>query len=203
VVLVRAIAIWLPIAAATTGLTGVVYGVTQQSLRLGADDAGVALALRTTARLDAGESATAAVPADQVELTTSLDPFALVFDSNGRQLASSAALHGQLPTYPPGVFNTLRVQGEDRVTWQPEPGVRSATVAVAWHGGYVVAGRSLRLTEQHIDQVGQIVVVGWLATLMAIAAAALVAVLLHPPDDGLTLSLGPWRILRVAAPVVS
>ena len=30
-----------------------------------------------------------------------------------------------------GVFDTVRARGEDRVTWQPENGVRNATVVVA------------------------------------------------------------------------
>ena len=41
----------------------------------------------------------------------------------------------------------LARRGEDRLTWQPEPGVRSATVVVHYQGaqaGFVMAGRSLR-----------------------------------------------------------
>jgi hypothetical protein len=174
-VLLRAIAIWLPIAAATTGVAGIVYGAMQQNLRLGADDPQVALVLRTAARLDAGTPPAAAVPADQIDLANSLDPFALVYDANGQLLASSATLHNQAPSFPTGVFDTVRLRGEDRVTWQPEAGVHNATVAVAWRGGFVVAGRSLRLTEQHIDQMGLLVGAGWLATLVLIAAAALLA----------------------------
>lgn len=174
-VLIRAVAIWLPIAVATTGLAGIVYGALQQSLRATADDPQVALVLRTAARLDAGMPPATAVPADQIDMANSLDPFALVFDDAGRLLASSATLHNQAPTFPTGVFDTVRLRGENRVTWQPEAGVRSATVAVAWRGGYVVAGRSLRLTEQHIDQIGLLVGVGWLATLLLIAGAALLS----------------------------
>jgi hypothetical protein len=89
------------------------------------------------------------------------------------------------------------------VTWQPEPGVREATVAVGWRRGFVVAGRSLQLTEQHIDQVGLIVGMGWLATLVLVAGAALLAALLNPPPDRPTFSLGPWRIPRMAAPTAT
>jgi hypothetical protein len=59
-----------------------------------------------------------------------------------------------------GVFDTVRARGKDRATWQPENGVRSATVAVRWHGGFVVAGRSLRLTEQHVEQTRLVVGAG-------------------------------------------
>jgi hypothetical protein len=46
----RALAIWLPIAAATTGLAGMVYVTAQQSMRLGSDDPQIALARRTASR---------------------------------------------------------------------------------------------------------------------------------------------------------
>jgi hypothetical protein len=202
-ILIRAIATWLPIAAATTGLAGIAYAAAQQNLRLSADDPQVALAQRTAARLDAGTIPAAAVPADPVDLAVSLDPFVLVFDTNGLPLASSATLHGQAPTYPTGVFDTVRKRGEDRVTWQPERGVREATVAVAWHGGFVVAGRSLQLTERHIDQLGLLVGTGWLATQILIAAASLLAVLLNPPPNWPTSRLGPWRVPSVAPPITT
>jgi hypothetical protein len=203
-VLTRAVAIWLPIAAATTGLTVIVYGAVQQNLRLTTDDPQVALAQRTAARLDAGTPPAAAVPAEQVDLARSLDPFVLVFDTSGHVLASSATLHSQVPDYPMGVFDTVRARGEDRVTWQPENGVRNATVAVAWQGGFVIAGRSLRLTEQHIDQIGLVVGAGWLGTLTLVAAAAVLAsLMMNAPRDWSILSLGPWRMQRVAPPVAT
>jgi hypothetical protein len=187
----RAIAIWLPIAAAVTGLAAIVYGAAQQTLRLTADDPQVALAQRTAARLEAGIAPAGALPAEQVDLAGSLEPFVLIFDATGHLLATSATLHSQVPDYPMGVFDTVRARGEDRVTWQPERGVRNATVALAWRGGFVVAGRSLRLTEQHIDQIGLVVGAGWLATMALVAVAALLAVLLNPPPDWPTFKLGP------------
>jgi hypothetical protein len=164
-------------------LAVIIYGAAQQNLRLTADDPQIALAQRTVARLDAGTAPADAVPAEQVDLARSLDPFVQVFDPNGHVLASSATLHGQVPNYPTGVFDTVRARGEDRVTWQPESDVRSATVAVAWQGGFVVAGRSLRLTEQHVDQIGRVVGAGWLATLTLVAVAAVLAILINPPRN--------------------
>lgn len=188
IILVRAIAVWVPIAAATTGLAGLVYAAMQQNLRLDADDAAAALALRTAQRLDDGVPATAVLPTEPVELSNTLDPFVMVFDPTGQVLASSATLHSHIPAYPTGVFDVVRKRGEDRVTWQPEDGVREATVSRAWPGGYVVAGHSLQLTEQHIAQIGLIVVVGWLATLVLVAVAALATALLTSLNDGLLLA---------------
>jgi len=202
-VLTGAVAIWLPIAAATSGLAIIVYGAGQQNLRLTADDPQVALAQRTAVRLDSGMAPVAAVPAEPVDLARSLDPFVLVFDANGHLLASSATLNNQVPDYPTGVFDTVRARGEDRVTWQPRTGVRSATVAVAWEGGFVVAGRSLRLTEQHIGQIGLVIGAGWLATLTLVAVAAVLATLVNPTRQWPTFSLGPWRITRAAPPITT
>jgi hypothetical protein len=49
VVVWRALAMWLPVAVATTGLAGIVYVTAQQSLRLGFDDPQIVLARRTGA----------------------------------------------------------------------------------------------------------------------------------------------------------
>ena len=87
-VLLRAVVIWLPIAAATTGVAGIVYGAMQQNLRLSADDPQVALARRTAAHLDGGAAPAAAVPTEQVDLIGSLDPFVLIVDADGHVVAS-------------------------------------------------------------------------------------------------------------------
>jgi len=57
----------------------------------------------------------------------------------------------------------------------PRPGVRAATVVVGFKGGWVVAGRSLRLVEEREDLVGRLAIAGWLAALVATAVAGLAA----------------------------
>jgi hypothetical protein len=55
---------------------------------------------------------------------------------------------------PAGILDYVRTRGEDRVTWQPEPGVRIAAVVVHFKGtqpGFVLAGRSLREAEVRED----------------------------------------------------
>ena len=72
---------------------------------------------------------------------------------------------------PQGVLDRARQTGEERVTWQPEPGVRMATVLVRASGTptrFVLAGRSLRETESRISQLGRLLVVGWLAILVGL-----------------------------------
>ncbi|HZK78375.1 MAG TPA: hypothetical protein VFC35_05655, partial [Gemmatimonadaceae bacterium] len=61
--------------------------------------------------------------------------------------------------------------GEARVTWQPEPGVRMATVVTrnpGSSGGFIVVGRSLLETESRIQQLGTLLFLGWGATLVGL-----------------------------------
>jgi hypothetical protein len=44
-----------------------------------------------------------------------------------------------------------------------------------WHGGTIAAGRSLRVIETRIDQIGSLVALGWLAGMLIIAAVAVLA----------------------------
>lgn len=86
-------------------------------------------------------------------------------------IASSGRLHGQLRTVPEGVLKSVKANGEERVTWQPEPGVRMATVVVknpGSSGGFIVVGRSLYETETRIQQLGSLLFLGWAATLVGI-----------------------------------
>jgi hypothetical protein len=140
---------------------------------LSANEPQISLAEDTARRLDAGETPAMAVTTDKVDIAVSLQPFVMVFDRQGHLVASGATLHGSSPDYPPGVFDTVRAQGQTRVTWQPEPSVRIASVATAYRDGFVVAGRSLRTVEEVIDHVMQLAAFMWLLTLGATAIAAL------------------------------
>jgi hypothetical protein len=83
-----------------------------------------------------------------VDIATSTDPFVIITDTRGTVLASSASLAGETVLPPPGVFDSVRINGEDRITWQPSAGVRAWIVVDSYRGGYVVAGRSPRSAEQ-------------------------------------------------------
>jgi hypothetical protein len=114
-----------------------------------------------------------------VELERSLAPYVLVYDERGELLAGSATLHGRAPVYPAGALATARSRGSNRVTWQPEPGVRSATVVIPWRDGTVVAGRSLREEERRVEHLQMLVGALWLAVVVGTAVAALVASLTY------------------------
>lgn len=151
--------IWLPLAAAFTMLVGLVYLAVQQSYRMGANDPQIQMAEDAASALavadDFAQAAQSIVPEGKIDIAQSLAPYLIVFDANGKPLAANAVLHDQTPGLPAGVFDYTRQHGEDHISWQPEPGVRSAAIIVAVNGGrsgFVMAGRSMREVEKRIEQ---------------------------------------------------
>jgi hypothetical protein len=172
---------WLPLAVAITGVCGLVYVTSQQMLRMGANEPQVQIAQDWAIALEQGYSADSVGSAAKVDIAASLSTFVAVYDDAGKLLASSGQLRGTDPLLPAGVFDYTRRNGEDRVTWQPEPGVRVAAVVVHFGGakpGFVAVGRSLRETERRDGQMMLISAAAWLVTLAAtfvtVAAAQLV-----------------------------
>ena len=88
------------------------------------------------------QSPGAVIPVASVDIAQSTDPFVIVVDKQQAVLASSASLDGKVVLPPPGVFDYVRSHGEDQLTWQPADGVRAWIVVDAFHGGFVIAGRS-------------------------------------------------------------
>ena len=173
-VLRRAVLLWVPIAVAVTGVCGIVYAAVQQDLRQGANDPQIQMAEDAARRLDAGAAPGGVLPAESIDMSESLRPYLMVFDRSSRLVASSVTLHGGPPPFPSSVFEQVRGPvAQDRITWQPEVGVRSAVVVQAWRDGYVVAGRSLRLVEERVHLLTLLTGVIWLLTLGATAVAAL------------------------------
>ncbi|HET7225568.1 MAG TPA: hypothetical protein VFK69_07600, partial [Candidatus Eisenbacteria bacterium] len=116
-------------------------------------------------------------PAGRVNLAASLAPWVTVVDGRDRPLASNAVLDGAIPALPPGVLAAARARREHRVTWQPRPGVRSATVSMAVPGRdwVVTAGRSLREVEVR-EGLAQMYALGvWLAGCAGVVVAAAIA----------------------------
>ena len=183
----RFVALFLPSVVVATALCGVLYLVDQQALRAGANDPQEQLAIDAAGRLDSGATPASVAAGPAVDLRTDLAPFVVVYDPQGQVLATNGRLDGGPPIIPSGVLASARATGRDAVTWQPRPGLRLATVTVPWSGGTVMAGRSLRLAEKRIGDLGLLVGAAWLVTLVALAVASGLAVRLWPR------SIGPGR----------
>jgi hypothetical protein len=161
---------WTPLALSIFLLSGLIYVTVQQDLRLGANELPVQMAEDAAHALAGGASPDSVLPANKVDIAQSLAPFLSVHQANGKALASNGQLHGALPNLPAGVFASASANGENRVTWQPEPEVRMAAVIVytgSKAAPYVVAGRSLRAAENRVNLLGMQVVAGLAITLIA------------------------------------
>jgi hypothetical protein len=174
--IIRFLKMWLPLAIAIVALSGLVYLSMQQLLRQSANDPQVQLSEDIASSLSSGKSAEELISPKPVEISTSLSPFVMVFDESGKVIFSNALLDGQIPQYPAGVFDYVRQQGQDRVTWQPRPGVRQATVVNRFispgRSGYVVVGRSLRESEDRSDFFLKIAAAACVLTLAATAVVS-------------------------------
>jgi hypothetical protein len=148
--------LWLPLAAGITILAGTFYLTVQQSIRLGANMPQVQMAEDAALALASHQAVEAVLPAGKVDIAKSQAPYLIIFDAQGAPVASNGLLHNAIPSLPKGVFDYTRLKGEDRISWQPERGVRSAAGIVpisGGAGGFVLAGRSLREAEKVIDTV--------------------------------------------------
>lgn len=175
----RIVRLWLPIAVAVTVVFGFAYGAVQQTYRNSADDPQVQLAEDSAALLDAGAPESDIVPVDTVNLADSLSPFVILYDAQNNVIDGSGLLDGSPPTPPPGVLDTARSAGRNRVTWQPRPGIRIASVSAAAKDGRVVLfGRSLREAEARVEQLTQMAAIAWIVAMLGtIVACAAVEML--------------------------
>ncbi len=167
---------WVPMAIIITALCGLVYVSVQQNWRADANNPQIQMAEDAAAALANGASMQSLVPANKVDIASSLAAYVMVFDERGDALASSAQLDGTTPTIPAGVFAYTREHGEDRLTWQPRAGVRSAIVVTHFSGGFVVAGRSLREVERQESNLTAMVFAAWFASLGATLVASIALV---------------------------
>ena len=159
---------WVPFAAVTTLFCGLVYVAVQQALRHSANDPQIQIAEDAAVALANGKAAETVIPTAIVDMAQGLAPLVIVFDGTGAVLGSSGVLHGKVPIPPAGLFEFVRGHGEERVTWQPDRGVRMASVVVRYNGphpGFVLAARSLREVEMREAQTGQLAGIGWVGIL--------------------------------------
>ncbi len=154
----------------TTFIAGTGYLISHQVLRMSANDPQIQLAEDAASRMTEGENTTDVVPERRVDIASSLAPFVIVYDDSGRPIASSAYLDGSIPAPPRGVFEFVRSNHEERVTWQPRPGVRIASVMTRTPRGFVVAGRNMREVEMREALVFKLAAMGWLVASVALTA---------------------------------
>ncbi len=169
------------LAGIASGIALALYAIPQHLLRTGLNDPQIAMATDMAAILDRfglqeGLRQGALLNnGGVVDMARSLSPFVIVYDDQGRPLASQGQLNGQTPAPPQGVFDYVRQHGEERISWQPilgrDRGVRIAAVVQRVNGphpGFVLAGRNMREVEGRIADVKQMAGLTWLGMLTVI-----------------------------------
>ncbi len=163
---------WIVGVVVITFALGTVYVVAQQLNRQTADQPGEQLMSQVASELSSGSDATIrSLP--RVDLAASLAPFVVVYDGNGHPIDGNGYLDGSLAQPPTGVIAAATVSGSNRVTWQPRPGLRFATVEVKSGDRVVMGAISLIPAEQRIDSVGLLVAAGWIGAMLAGGVIAL------------------------------
>jgi hypothetical protein len=165
--------IWCLLILGISAFCLLAYAVGQQDLRQSANDPQIQIAEDTAAALNVGTTITNFSVPKKVDIAKSLAPFIVIYDVQGKVLSATGELHGLVPIIPFGVLQNAKVHGESRVTWQPERGVRIASVTVPFSGGFVTAGRSLREVENREDNIFNLVAAFWLAGVFAVLALGL------------------------------
>ena len=162
---------FIPFFTAITLISGLIYSTGQQILRIGANDPQIQISEDYAQRLSDGVDPKLLKSGQKTDISKSLAPYVIIYDSKGNAIFSSALLNGKIPTPPKSVFNYVEKNNETRITWQPEENVRSAIVITKYQGenlGYVLAGRSLREVEIREDNLLRIVFAGWFITEVAV-----------------------------------
>jgi hypothetical protein len=111
---------WLVGLVVVTLLIGSVYACLQQLGRQADDDVPAGLAL---SQLDSPDPRvlTGVTP---VDLARGPETFVNVYRGDGTPLTGTGTLVGSVPRLPQGVIDLALQTGQDRVTWQPQQGVR-------------------------------------------------------------------------------
>jgi hypothetical protein len=164
--------LWLGTGVVLTIIFGMIYLAVQQDLRQSANDPQIQLARDYAAAFTAGESVPSFDNQSKTDISKSLAPYLMIYDTDGKSLASTAELDGAAPTVPVGALKSADKKGINYVTWQPKSGVRSAIVIAPFKGqtqsGYVVVGKSLQEVEKREVFTFEAVAVFWAACIVLV-----------------------------------
>lgn len=170
--IVSSAALGLPLAIAATLVIGLFYVNEQQTLRMLANEpqeyvvGDAAFRANATGQLpDTGFGAAVPIEADPAA-------YLVFYDASGTPLAGTGVFEGAPPVLPHGVFAVAKEKGVDRFTWQPAKGVREAVVLRPAGPGYVMSGRSLAYIEWLEQKLTLRTIIGWIVTMLAIAAVS-------------------------------
>ncbi len=170
--MIKLLYLWVISASILTIVVGLLYVMVQQNYRQSANDPQIQLSEDTALLLAESKPPSTLLPNNQVDITKSLAHYVVIYDDSGKPVAGSGLLNNELPSLPAGVFSYTLAHGQDRITWQPLPNVRSAIVVTHYNSdnpGYVMVGRSLREVESREINLTRMLGAGWLFGLFVLA----------------------------------
>jgi hypothetical protein len=159
--------VWLPFAVVITAFAMLVYGAVQQVYRQGANDPQIQMAVDAAYALEQGKPIDEVIPNEVIDMSRSLAPFYIVYNLTEQPVAGTGFLNNSLQALPTGVLEYTSEEGQDRITWQPQPNVRIAAVIVPYKDGYVLAGRNMSEVEDRELQTSLFAGVTWILALVA------------------------------------
>jgi len=162
---------FLPLAVLTTAICGLSYLLVQQNIRQSANDPQIQIAEDIASDITTGKDPRSLKVDIKTDISKSLSPYVIIFDDKGVEIASSVQLDGKTPIVPAGIFEYVRTRGQNRFTWEPKNGVRSAVVVTRYTGresGFVLVGRSMREVENREDRILKLTALAWLVTIGAL-----------------------------------
>lgn len=140
------------------------YGAARQIVRVGADYPQTLIAEDLIHTLEGGGQLP--VPTYTTDLEKDHGTFFMIYDATGKVLASSAALRGIPPAIPQGVLQKASSSGRTTLTWQPQGGVRLATIvmplSISSSTGYVAVGRSLDDADALTHSLLLLILIAWI-----------------------------------------
>lgn len=163
---------WVVGAVVLTIAIAAVYLTAQQLDRQSADEQ----PLRLASQLASLDEIPDAAPADRVDLASSRALFYVVYDASGTPVSGTGYLDGELAQVPAGVITTAADQGENSVSWQPRTGLRFATVELRDGDRVVMAGQSLAPSETRTQNIGALLLLGWVGGVVLLTIGAIVHV---------------------------
>jgi hypothetical protein len=161
---------WLPFAIVSTILFITIYTVAQQSIRQNANDPQIQLAQDYSNALEKGTGPALIANPTSFDISKTLDNFVIIVDSSNNIIASDAQIGSSQPVPPKGVFDYAGKHDDNRLTWQPQNGVRLAIVVKKYEyngtTGYIVVGRNMQEVEKREDSIEKLVCAALFSTLV-------------------------------------
>src|SRR5262245_61619891 len=109
----RILRVWLPIAASSTLVLGVVYLLVQGEIRMSGNDPQIQIS-EDLAEILKGGADPALFKSDQkVDIAKSLSAYYVIYDNTGNPVSGNGYLDGKLADLPAGVFDFTKMHGQD------------------------------------------------------------------------------------------